>query len=147
MVFQIFVFMQLFNQLNARLIEFGEFNIFAGIFRNWLFIFITLLTFAVQVAMVEVGGQITKCYPLNWNENYIALIIGSGELLWGIGIKFLPLALFQCISLDESPLTGESTLTSMMKKSSVVARPQQIRAAVDENIRERMQQALKTREA
>lgn len=147
MVFQIFVFMQLFNQLNARLIEFGEFNIFAGIFRNWLFIFITLLTFAVQVAMVEVGGQITKCYPLNWNENYVALIIGSGELLWGIGIKFLPLALFQCISLDESPLTGESTLTSMMKKSSVVARPQQIRAAVDENIRERMQQALKTREA
>lgn len=147
MVFQIFVFMQLFNQLNARLIEFGEFNIFAGIFRNWLFIFITLLTFAVQVAMVEVGGQITKCYPLNWNENYIALIIGSGELLWGVGIKFLPLALFQCISLDESPLTGESTLTSMMKKSSVVARPQQIRAAVDENIRERMQQALKTREA
>lgn len=147
MVFQIFVFMQLFNQLNARLIEFGEFNIFAGIFRNWLFIFITLLTFAVQVAMVEVGGQITKCYPLNWNENYIALIIGSGELLWGIGIKFLPLALFQCISLDESPLSGESTLTSMMKKSSVVARPQQIRAAVDENIRERMQQALKTREA
>jgi Ca2+ transporting ATPase len=147
MVFQIFVFMQLFNQLNARLIEFGEFNIFAGIFRNWLFIFITLLTFAVQVAMVEVGGQITKCYPLNWNENYIALIIGSGELLWGVGIKFLPLALFQCISLDESPLSGESTLTSMMKKSSVVARPQQIRAAVDENIRERMQQALKTREA
>jgi len=59
--------MQLFNQLNARLIEFGEFNIFSGIFRNWLFIVITLLTFAVQVAMVEVGGQVTKCYALNWN--------------------------------------------------------------------------------
>lgn len=147
MVFQIFVFMQLFNQLNARLIEFGEFNIFSGIFRNWLFIFITLLTFVVQVAMVEVGGRITKCYPLNWNENYVALAIGSGELLWGIAIKLLPLALFQCISLDESPVSGQATLTSMMKKSSVVARPQQIRAAVDENIRERMLQSLKSREA
>jgi len=147
MVFQIFVFMQLFNQLNARLIEFGEFNIFSGIFRNWLFIFITLLTFIVQVIMVEVGGQITKCYPLNWNENYVALVIGSGELLWGIAIKLVPLALFQCISLDESPVAGQATLTSMMKKSSVVARPQQIRAAVDENIRDRMLQSLKNREA
>lgn len=147
MVFQVFVFMQLFNQLNARLIEFGEFNIFAGIFRNWLFIFITLLTFVVQVAMVEVGGQVTKCYPLNWNENQIAALIASGELLWGIAIKLMPLGLFQCISLDESPVGDKATLTSMMKKSSVVSRPQQIRAAVDDNIRERMLAGLKNREA
>jgi len=55
-VFQIFVFMQLFNQFNARLLELGEFNIFAGVFRNLIFVFITLLTFAVQIVMVEVGG-------------------------------------------------------------------------------------------
>ena len=64
-VFQIFVFMQLFNQFNARLLLDGEFNILAGIFRNWIFIFISILTVVVQIAMVEVGGQITKCYALN----------------------------------------------------------------------------------
>lgn len=101
--------MQLFNQLNARLIEYGEFNIFSGIFRNWLFAFITILTFVVQIAMVEVGGQVTKCYPLNWNENYAAALIAAGELLWGVAIKLMPLSLFQCISLDESPLDPEAS--------------------------------------
>lgn len=86
--------MQIFNQFNARLIEFGEFNVFAGITRNWLFSFIALLTFVVQIIMVEVGGNITTCYPLNWSQNLIALAIGSGELLWGILIKFLPLRIF-----------------------------------------------------
>jgi hypothetical protein len=36
-VFQIFVFMQIFNQMNARLLT-GDINIFSGICRNMLFI-------------------------------------------------------------------------------------------------------------
>jgi len=39
--------MQLFNQLNARKIEEGEMNVFTEIFANWLFIGVTLFTFAV----------------------------------------------------------------------------------------------------
>jgi len=65
MVFQMFVFMQLFNQINARKIEEGELNVFKGFFNNWLFIFITILTFIVQMAMVEVGGKAVKTWPLN----------------------------------------------------------------------------------
>lgn len=64
LVFQVFVFMQLFNQFNARLLEEGEFNIFAGCTKNPTFLFIVVLTFVVQILMVEVGGQITKCMPL-----------------------------------------------------------------------------------
>lgn len=56
MVFQMFVFMQLFNQINARKIEDGELNVFKGFFNNFLFLFVTILTFVVQMTMVEVGG-------------------------------------------------------------------------------------------
>jgi hypothetical protein len=31
------------------------------------------------------------------------LIIGAGELIWGLIIKFMPLWLFQFYSFDESP--------------------------------------------
>lgn len=46
-VFQSFVFMQLFNMLNARLLGAHDINVFRGIFGNWIFIFILVLTFSV----------------------------------------------------------------------------------------------------
>jgi magnesium-transporting ATPase (P-type) len=85
--------MQIFNQLNARLLT-GSFNIFEGICRNWLFLGVALVTFVVQMAMVEVGGKITKTYPLEMSQNGICLIFGAGELFWGILIKLLPLRFF-----------------------------------------------------
>jgi len=45
LVFQVFVFMQLFNQINARMLEEGEYNVFAGITRNFMFMFVVVFTF------------------------------------------------------------------------------------------------------
>lgn len=92
-VFQIFVFMQVFNQINARILS-GGFNIFAGITRNWLFAAVMFFTFVIQMAMVEVGGKVTKTWPLEMYQNGICLIFGCGELFWGIVIKFLPVKFF-----------------------------------------------------
>lgn len=47
-IFNTFVMMQLFNEINARKIH-GERNVFDGIFRNPIFCTIVLGTFAVQV--------------------------------------------------------------------------------------------------
>lgn len=58
--------MQIFNQINAKKIELGEINVFAGFFNNTIFIVITLLTFVVQMVMVEIGGLSVKCAPLTW---------------------------------------------------------------------------------
>jgi hypothetical protein len=52
MLFQAFVFMQIFNQINSRKLGDHQFNIFAGFFNNSLFLFITALTFGVQVVCV-----------------------------------------------------------------------------------------------
>lgn len=48
-IFNTFVMMQLFNEVNARKIH-GERNVFDGIFRNPIFCTIVLGTFAIQVA-------------------------------------------------------------------------------------------------
>jgi magnesium-transporting ATPase (P-type) len=64
-VFQIFVFMQVFNQINARKLGEKEFNVFQGIFLNPFFMLITVLTVGVQIFLVEFGGKPVKAYPLN----------------------------------------------------------------------------------
>ena len=64
-VFQIFVFMQVFNQINARKLQ-REFNVFGGIFNNVFFFVITIITIAVQMLMVLIGGRALKSYPLGW---------------------------------------------------------------------------------
>jgi len=55
-VFNAFVFMQVFNQINARKLEHGEYNVFSGMLTNFPFVGITLATILVQLFMVEFGG-------------------------------------------------------------------------------------------
>lgn len=108
LVFNAFVFMQIFNQLNARLLEEGEFNVFAGICKNPMFLIIVLITIVVQMLMVEFGGRMVKCWPLTWSQNLLCLLIGLGELPWGLLIKFIPHKVFFLkISLEDKENDGE----------------------------------------
>lgn len=54
-VFNVFVMMQLFNEINARKIH-GERNVFEGIYRNPIFCSVVLGTFALQVLGAGRGG-------------------------------------------------------------------------------------------
>ena len=55
-IFNTFVLMQLFNEINSRKIH-GERNVFAGIFRNLIFCSVVLGTFISQVRLsLEAGG-------------------------------------------------------------------------------------------
>jgi hypothetical protein len=46
-VFQVFVFMQIFNQINARKLKEDELNVFSGMLQNRWFNIIMVVTFAV----------------------------------------------------------------------------------------------------
>lgn len=105
-IFQVFVFMQIFNLINSRKIGEGEINVFANFFNNKFFIIIFVLTILIQCALVELGGTAVKTYPLNLNQNLICLALGFLELPWGLILKFLPIKWFQCIDL-KSPLPDE----------------------------------------
>jgi Ca2+ transporting ATPase len=64
-LFQCFVFMQIFNQINCRKLG-DEINIFADFFNNWIFLAIMVVTIVVQILLVQFGGIAVRCYPLNW---------------------------------------------------------------------------------
>lgn len=105
LVFNAFVFMQIFNQLNARLLEDGEFNVFQGICKNPMFLAIVFVTIIVQLIMVEFGGRMVKCWPLTRSQNLLCILIGLGELPWGIIIKFIPHKVFFFkLSLEDKSL-------------------------------------------
>lgn len=52
MIFNTFIFMQVFNEINCRKIGEKEFNVFADIFNNGLFLFIVAITVVTQLLLV-----------------------------------------------------------------------------------------------
>nr|XP_012419202.1 PREDICTED: plasma membrane calcium-transporting ATPase 4 isoform X2 [Odobenus rosmarus divergens] len=88
-IFNTFVLMQLFNEINSRKIH-GERNVFAGIFRNLIFCAVVLGTFISQILIVEFGGKPFSCTKLTLSQWFWCLFIGIGELLWGQIISTIP---------------------------------------------------------
>uniref|UniRef100_A0A672P9M3 Calcium-transporting ATPase n=1 Tax=Sinocyclocheilus grahami TaxID=75366 RepID=A0A672P9M3_SINGR len=88
-IFNTFVLMQLFNEINARKIH-GERNVFDGIFSNPIFCSIVLGTFAIQIVIVQFGGKPFSCSPLNVEQWLWCLFVGMGELIWGQVIASVP---------------------------------------------------------
>uniref|UniRef100_A0A8C6LDJ3 Calcium-transporting ATPase n=1 Tax=Nothobranchius furzeri TaxID=105023 RepID=A0A8C6LDJ3_NOTFU len=95
-IFNTFVLMQLFNEINARKIH-GERNVFDGIFSNPIFCSIVLGTFAVQIVIVQWGGKPFSCAPLNMEQWLWCLFVGVGELLWGQVIATVPTERLPCL--------------------------------------------------
>ncbi|XP_042590158.1 plasma membrane calcium-transporting ATPase 3-like isoform X4 [Cyprinus carpio] len=88
-IFNVFVMMQLFNEINARKIH-GERNVFEGIYRNPIFCSVVLGTFALQIIIVQFGGKPFSCTALTIDQWLWCIFIGVGELLWGQFISAIP---------------------------------------------------------
>ncbi|XP_031424325.1 plasma membrane calcium-transporting ATPase 2 isoform X3 [Clupea harengus] len=88
-IFNTFVMMQLFNEINARKIH-GERNVFDGIFRNPIFCSIVFGTFAIQIVIVQFGGKPFSCSPLDLEKWMWCVFLGLGELVWGQVISTIP---------------------------------------------------------
>ncbi|XP_015198286.1 plasma membrane calcium-transporting ATPase 3b isoform X2 [Lepisosteus oculatus] len=95
-IFNTFVLMQLFNEINARKIH-GERNVFDGIFGNPIFCSIVLGTFGVQIVIIQFGGKPFSCAPLNVEQWLWCLFVGVGELLWGQVIATVPTSHLKCL--------------------------------------------------
>nr|XP_056706884.1 plasma membrane calcium-transporting ATPase 3 isoform X2 [Euleptes europaea] len=95
-IFNTFVMMQLFNEINARKIH-GERNVFDGIFGNPIFCTIVLGTFGIQIVIVQFGGKPFSCSPLNAQQWLWCLFVGVGELVWGQVIASIPTSHLKCL--------------------------------------------------
>ncbi|CAI4219882.1 unnamed protein product [Parascedosporium putredinis] len=97
LVFNTFVWMQIFNQWNNRRLD-NEFNIFEGIFKNKIFLIISALMCGCQVLIVFVGGPAFKINtppegtkdpqgPVLWA---VAIVLGFVSIPFGMVIRLIP---------------------------------------------------------
>uniref|UniRef100_K3WEF3 Calcium-transporting ATPase n=1 Tax=Globisporangium ultimum (strain ATCC 200006 / CBS 805.95 / DAOM BR144) TaxID=431595 RepID=K3WEF3_GLOUD len=105
LVFNTFVWLQLFNELNARKIH-DEINIFTGITKNRVFLYVCVLQVLMQIVIVQFTGDWFKCKPLNVSEWFICIGIGFlslpvGLLLRSISVKDAPSWMALCSEVDE----------------------------------------------
>ncbi|VDM30978.1 unnamed protein product [Hydatigera taeniaeformis] len=81
-IFNTFVMMTLFNEINARKVH-GQRNAFSGVGKNLLFSGIWLATFVGQIIIVQFGGVALSTMPLDVEQWMWCIFFGLGTLLWG----------------------------------------------------------------
>jgi calcium-translocating P-type ATPase len=91
-IFNVFVWMQIFNEFNARRVA-NEWNVFENLFQNLYFWFIMCITVVLQILMVEFFGAFTSTVPLNGKQWAYCLGIGAGTLLWHQVVRLFPVNL------------------------------------------------------
>ncbi|KAF0697930.1 Aste57867_11427 [Aphanomyces stellatus] len=89
-VFNTFVFLQLFNELNARKIH-DEINIFEGIAGNHIFLAISAFQVAAQVVICQLGGRAFGCASLTTAQFFITVGLGALSLPVGFALRALSL--------------------------------------------------------
>ncbi|ESK85120.1 calcium-transporting atpase [Moniliophthora roreri MCA 2997] len=89
LVFNAFVFAQIFNSVNSRRLD-SQLNIFEGMHRNLYFVVITLLEIAIQVLIVFVGGAAFQVVRVAGREWGISLALGFVAIPLGAVIRLLP---------------------------------------------------------
>lgn len=97
LVFNTFVWMQIFNQYNNRRLD-NKLNIFEGIFRNYFFIGIQFIIVGGQIMIVEVGGAAFSTHRLNAAQWAYSVVIGFWSIPMAVALRLIPDQLIQrCI--------------------------------------------------
>ncbi|XP_021833296.1 putative calcium-transporting ATPase 11, plasma membrane-type isoform X2 [Prunus avium] len=86
-IFNTFVFFQVFNEINSRDIE--KINIFVGMFDSWVFLGVMVCTVAFQVIIVEFLGAFASTVPLSWQLWLLSILLGSVSMLVAVVLKNL----------------------------------------------------------
>ncbi|KAJ5816032.1 ATPase P-type K/Mg/Cd/Cu/Zn/Na/Ca/Na/H-transporter [Penicillium robsamsonii] len=89
-VFNTFVFMQIFNQYNSRRID-NKLNILEGIWKNRWFIGIQLIIVGGQILIIFVGGAAFSVKRLNEGSQWaVSLILGAISVPIAVIIRLIP---------------------------------------------------------
>lgn len=96
LIFNTFVWMQVFNELNNRRLD-NKLNIFEGVHKNWLFILINIVMMGGQVLIMFVGGEAFKIVRLTGRQWAISVILGLLSIPVGALIRLIPDQAFDAI--------------------------------------------------
>ncbi|KAL2872011.1 putative P-type calcium ATPase [Aspergillus lucknowensis] len=88
-VFNTFVWMQIFNQWNSRRLDSGL-NIFEGLLRNRWFLGIQFVIVGGQILIISVGGHAFSVTDLNGPQWGVCLILGVISLPVAVIVRLIP---------------------------------------------------------
>ncbi|KAH7855495.1 hypothetical protein Vadar_025549 [Vaccinium darrowii] len=87
-IFNAFVFCQVFNEINSRDIE--KINVFRGMFSSWMFVAVMVSTVAFQAIIVEFLGDFASTVPLSWQFWLLSIGIGAVSMPIAVVLKCIP---------------------------------------------------------
>lgn len=111
-IFNMFVFMQVFNMLNCRKVHCREYNVFKGIFKNGIFILVFFLVIGVQLIFANFGGRAVRTHILSWKLQLVSVGIGAVSLIINLIGKL--------IIEDEETLSEDEVQSKKPKKISFI---------------------------
>lgn len=98
-IFNTFVFLQLFNQINCRKVGRQDFNVFEEFFHNKYFIGVLFGTAGLQVILgTYLSGFIGTDGEMNISRWGDCILIGSTNLIASVVLKLLPMKLVDFIA-------------------------------------------------
>ncbi|KAI1637842.1 calcium-translocating P-type ATPase [Biscogniauxia mediterranea] len=97
MVFNTFVWMQIFNELNNRRLD-NKFNILEGVHRNKFFIFINIVMVGAQVVIIYFGGTAFEITAIDGTQWAICVVSAVLCLPWAVLVRLFPDAWFERIA-------------------------------------------------
>ncbi|KAG0198817.1 hypothetical protein BGX28_007790 [Mortierella sp. GBA30] len=109
MIFNTFVFLQVFNELNCRRID-DSLNVFKNLVNNKIFILVQLAVIGGQFVIVQFGRQAFKTTPLTGFEWLLTISIGSLSLPVGICLRLLPTKMICKVSEEHQPLVSSARM-------------------------------------
>ena len=89
LIFNTFVWMQVFNQYNNRRLD-NKMNIFEGVLRNWFFIGIQIIIVACQIMIVFVGGRAFSVHRLNGAQWGYSIVLGLFSIPVAMFLRLIP---------------------------------------------------------
>lgn len=106
-IFNAFVWMQVFNELNARNTE--DLNVLRHITTNRIFIGIIAFTTVVQVLIVEFAGFFAQTTPLDYALWLSSILIGFTTMPLALAVKV-------CLPVPESPNLTDVLVPEFIKR-------------------------------
>ena len=88
-VFNTFVWMQIFNEFNNRRLD-NNYNIFEGVLKNYFFIGINCVMVGGQVMIVFVGGKAFQIRRIDGTQWAVCILCALPCLIWAILLRTIP---------------------------------------------------------
>jgi magnesium-transporting ATPase (P-type) len=89
-LFNTYIFMQIFNEFCCRAISPKKFNVFANLFSNWYFLAVIGGTIALQIFFVNHAGLMMKCTPLDSTQHAACILWGASVIPVALALKLTP---------------------------------------------------------